>query len=383
MSTSDSGMYRVAIHADTARADLTLPSGVPVAALIAAVADLIPHRAGPESLRPYRLAEPGRAALDGTKTLSQQGIRDGSILLLTHAEYRAPRVLFDDPAEQVAAAVRTKERPWDPPARRLSAALAASALAGVAGFVAIPGGPGSPNALLAAAAAGTVALMSVPPSGCSAPVRTTLCCLAGLAVLAAVAGMAAAVTGIAPTPVGAVAAAAGVGMIRIAGRMVSAATGLARREAQVGAAHDLLTGLVAGAAALVPLGAAAVVAGTPASGAPRLVGAVFAATAGVALTLRARSHTDGVQIAALIAGGTATLGIALLGAARNTAAQWPVAAAALLVAVVLGLGFAAPGVSPLIGRGAEVIEGLALGSLAPLACWLCGLYSVARGLSLG
>ncbi|MGB3473351.1 MAG: type VII secretion integral membrane protein EccD, partial [Mycobacterium sp.] len=95
------------------------------------------------------------------------------------------------------------------------------------------------------------------------------------------------------------------------------------------------------------------------------------------------SHTDGVQIAALVAGGTATVGIALLGAARNTTAQWPAAAAVLLVAVVLGLGFAAPGVSPLIGRGAEVIEGLALGSLAPLTCWLCGLYSLARGLSLG
>lgn len=117
VSIPDSGLYRVAVHADTAHADLTLPSGVPVAALIAAVLDLMPHRTSPDLLRPYRLSEPGGNALDGTKTLSQQGIRDGSTLVLTHAECRAPRVRFDDPAEQVAAAVRAMERPWSPAAR--------------------------------------------------------------------------------------------------------------------------------------------------------------------------------------------------------------------------------------------------------------------------
>ncbi len=387
MPIPDSGLYRVAVHADTAHADLTLPSGVPVATLIASILDLMPYRASPDALRPYHLSEPGKAALDGGKTLSQQGIRDGSTLVLTHAACPAPQVLFDDPTDQVAAAVRTTERTWSPAARRLSAALTASGLAGVAGFVAIPGGPGAPNALLAVAAAGAVALMTVPPSGCGGPVRTTLCCLAGLAVLGAVAGMALAVTGIAPPRVGAVAVAAGVGMIRIAGRVAAAATELSGREdsapSRAVEAHDLLTGLVAAATALVALGAAAVVAGTPVAGAPHLVGAVFAATAGVALALRARSHTDGVQIASLIAGGTATLAIGLLGAASNTTGQWPAALAVVVVATTLGLGFAAPRASPLVRRGAEVVEGLALGSLAPLACWLCGLYSVARGLSLG
>ncbi|KLO26645.1 hypothetical protein ABW16_19280 [Mycolicibacter heraklionensis] len=387
MSIPDSGLYRVAVHADTAHADLTLPSGVPVAALIAAVLDLMPHRTSPDLLRPYRLSEPGGNALDGTKTLSQQGIRDGSTLVLTHAECRAPRVRFDDPAEQVAAAVRAMERPWSPAARRLSAALTASGLAGVAGFVVIPGGPGAPHALLAVATAGVVALLTVPPSGCGGPVRTTLCCLAGLAVLGAVAGMTVTATGIALPRVGAVAAAAGVGMIRVAGRVAAAATGLFGREdsvpSQVGQAHDLLTGLVAAAAALVTLGAAAVVAGAPVAGAPPMVCAAFAATAGMAVALRARSHTDGVQIAALVAGGAATSAIGLLGAASTTARQWPAVLAAALAAAVIGLGFVAPAASPLIRRGAEVAEAVALGSLAPLTCWLCGLYSVARGLSLG
>ncbi|WP_165797844.1 EsaB/YukD family protein [Mycolicibacter virginiensis] len=384
MANPDSGLRRVAVHADNTHADLTLPSGVPVAALIPAVVELMPHRASPDSLRPYRLSELGRPALDGTRTLSQQGIRDGSTLVLTRVECSAPQVSFDDPAEQVAAAVRTIERPWNRAARRLGAALTASGLAGVAGFVAIPGGPGAPNALLAVAATGAVALMTVPPSGCNGLVRTTLCCLAGLALLGAVAGMAVAVAGIALPQAGAAAVVAGVGMIRVAGRVAAAATGLFGREAsQVGRAHDLLTGLVSAAAAVAALGSAAVVVGAPVAEEPYLVGAVFAATAGLALVLRARSHTDGVQIAALIAGGTATSAIGLLGAAGHTTAQWPAALAVVLVVAALGLGFTAPTTSPLIRRGAEVVEGLALGSLVPLACWLCGLYSAARGLNLG
>ena len=252
MSYPDSGLCRVAVHTDTAQADLTLPSGVPVATLIAAVVDLMPQQPMAEPLRPYRLCEPGRSALDSTKTLAQQGVRDGSTLVLTHAECRAPRVLFADPAEQAAAAVRATERPWGPAARRLTAALTASGLAGVAGLVAVPGGPG---ALLAATAAGTVALMTVPSSGASGPVRTTACCLAGLAILTAVTGMAAAVTGIARPALGALAATTGVGLIRIAGRIAAAA----RRRHAPGTAHDLLTGVVAAAAALVVLGTAGAV----------------------------------------------------------------------------------------------------------------------------
>lgn len=384
MPSEDSGLCRVAIHAGTTHADLTLPSDVPVAALIPAVLDLIPRQEGPESLRPYRLAVPGRPALDGGKTLSQQGIRDGSTLLLNHAECPAPRVVFDDPAEQVAAAVQTIACPWTPAARRLSAALSASGLAGAAGFVAIPGGPGAPSALMAVAAAGAVALMTVPACGCTGLVRTVVCCLAGLAVLSAIAGMALAATGIAPSRVGAAAVVAGVGMIRIAGRVAAGVTGLSHRAAsQVARAHDLLTGLVTAATAVVVLGAATVVAGAGSTGAPQLVCAVFAATAGMAVALRARSHADAVQIASLIAGGVTTLAIGLLGVASKTTGQWPAALAVVLVAASLGLGFADPSELPLIRRGAEVVEGLALGSLVPLACWLCGWYGAARGLSLG
>ncbi|MCV7383488.1 EsaB/YukD family protein [Mycolicibacter longobardus] len=382
MSITESGLRRVTVYTDRAHADLTLPAAVPVAALIVGIADLVPHR---ESLRPYRLCEPGRSALDGTRTLAQHGIPDGAVLVLTHTEGVDPDVVFDDPAEQVAAGVRAAARPWTPVARRLTAALAASVLVGVAGFAAVPGGPGLPNALLGVAAAGTVALLAVPPSGCGSPARIMLCCLAGLAVLFAVVGMAVAVTGISVQAAGSAAGVVAVGLIRVAGRVAAGFAGLSRRPdaapPRVDCAHDLLSGLVAASAVMVVLGTAGAVAGAPVSGVPRTVGVVFAAVAGATLVLRARSHTDGVQIAILVAGGVAATGIALL-AAVSVARPCSAAVAVTLAGAALGVGFTGAR-SPVARRGAEVLEGLALGSLVPLACWLCGVYGVARGLSLG
>lgn len=371
MSIADSGLRRVAVHAETGRADLALPAGMPVAALIASVVDLMPRRDGPPALRPYRLGLPGRAPLDPSKTLAQQGIRDGAVLVLTRAGDRVTEPRFDDPAEQMAATVREALSPWHPATRRLTAALAASGLAGVAGFVAVPGGPGAPNALLAVAAAGTVAAAAVPSSGCSGPVRATLCCLAGLAVAAAVVGMACAATGMSLQAAGAVGTAVAVGVVRMAGRIAL----VSRRAARE--AHDLLTGLVAASAAAVVLGSLGVAAG---QAVPRPVGVAFAAVAGVALLLRARSHSDSRQIAALLAGGVTTIGTAVLTAGSG---PWPAAVALALAGVAIGAGFAAPPASPLARRAAEVLESLALGALVPLACWLCGVYGAARGLSLG
>jgi hypothetical protein len=375
------------VHADTVHADLALPAGVPVAALVASIVDLLPRRDGPPTLRPYRLARPGRAALDGSQTLAQHGICDGTVLVLTRADNLAAEPRFDDPAEQVAATVRTTAWPWTRPARRLSAALAASGLAGVAGFVAVPGGPGTPNALLAAAASGTVAVLAMPSGSCSGPVRTTLCCLAGLAVVAAVVGTACAATGVSLQAVGAATVPGALRLVRTAGRVAIMIAGLSRRAAAAHtvAAHDLMSGLIAASAVAMVLGTAGVAIGEPVAGVPHLVGVAFAAAAGAALLLRARSHTGGSQIAALVTGGVVAMGIAVLSAAADAAPHrpWPAAVAITLSGASVGFGFAAPVRSPLARRGAEVLEGLALGTLVPLACWLCGIYGAARGLSLG
>ncbi|WP_205868960.1 EsaB/YukD family protein, partial [Mycolicibacter senuensis] len=108
MAGSDSGLRRVAVYADTGHADLALPAAVPVALLVGAVVDLVSGSEGPQPasvpagplpLRPYRLAQPGRPPLDGSKTLGQQGICDGAVLVLTCADDIAPEPRFDEPAE--------------------------------------------------------------------------------------------------------------------------------------------------------------------------------------------------------------------------------------------------------------------------------------------
>lgn len=396
MAGADSGLRRVAVYADTGHVDLALPATVPVALLVAAIVDLASGRdgtqpasgpAGPLPPCPYRLAQPGRPPLDGSKTLGQQKICDGAVLVLTRADDVAPEPRFDDPAEQVAASARATAHPWRPAARRLTAALAASGLAGVAGFVAVPGGPGAPNVLLAMAAAGTVAAMAVPSSGCGGTTRAMLCCLAGLVILAAVAGTACAATGVSVQALGAVAAAGGLGLIRVAGRIAMLGAGSSQRPtaSHAVAAHDLLCGMIAGATAAVVLGAAGVAAGEPVTGVPGPVGVAFVVAAGAALLLRARSHTDGAQIATLLAGGAAAMGIAVLSAALDEAPHrpWPAVVAVAASGIAVVLGFTAPIRSPLARRGAEVLESMALGALVPLACWLCGLYGAVRGLNLG
>lgn len=383
MPIRESGLRRVTVYTDSAHADLTLPAGVPVTTLIAGITDLVPHDG---QLLPYLLCEPGGTALDGAKTLAQHDICDGAVLVLTHQEPIEPSLFFDDPAEQVATGVRQSPLRWSRAARRPATALVAAELAGVAGFVAVPGGPGAPNVVLAVAAAGTVALLGVAPSGCPEPTRTVLCWLAGVAVLAAVAGMTVAVTGISLRCVGAVTGTVAIGLLRAAGRMAAAFAGLSRPSAapRVERAQHLLTGMVTAAAAVVVLSAAGVVIEAPPDGVPPVVGALFAAASGAVLALRARSHTDGVQIAALIAGGAAATGIAVVAAALDGAVHpvWPAALAGALAGAASYAGFRAPADSPLLRRGAEILEGVALGALAPLACWLCGLYGAARGLGL-
>jgi hypothetical protein len=199
--------------------------------------------------------------------------------------------------------------------------------------------------------------------------------------------MACAATGVSLQAVGAATVVGALGLVRIAGRVAIMVAGLSRRSAAVHtvAALDLMSGLILGSAAAVALGTAGVAIGEPVAGVPRLVGVAFAGAAGTALLLRARSHTDGSQITALVSGGVAAVGIAVLSATADAAPHlsWPAAVAMALSGAAVGFGFAAPIRSPLARRGAEVLEGLALGTLVPLACWLCGIYGAARGLGLG
>ena len=60
------------------------------------------------------------------------------------------------------------------------------------------------------------------------------------------------------------------------------------------------------------------------------------------------------------------------------------AVTAMLAAAGIYLGFVAPAISlsPVVRRGVEVVECLALVATVPLTCWICGLYNAVRGLNL-
>jgi type VII secretion integral membrane protein EccD len=302
-----------------------------------------------------------------------------------------PTPRFDDLAEQVSATVNSRTRPWTPRATRLAAGLAAVWLAGVGGFVAVPGGPGAPNALLAAAAAAAVAVLAMQVADGGATM-TAVCCLA---VPAAVAALAAVLTPVSPQVISALTVVASIGLLQAAARVSVRAAGLVQRaqkappptagvDDQTTRAHDLLSGMVAGLSAAAVLGVVGAAIGVNTSGAPRFGGAALAAVSGAALLLRARWHTDRAQIAALVSGGIASLTVALLAAAATTPQHvaWLCATAVALAGTALYLGSATPVVSPVTRRGIELFEYLVLAAVVPAACWVCGCYGAARGLNL-
>ena len=281
----------------------------------------------------------------------------------------------------------------------LTLGLVATGFAALAGLLAVPGGPGAPNALLAtAAAAASAAALRV--MGCGAAVFSALCCFAAVAATAAIVATVSA----APLPaIGAASAAISLVLVEASAPMSIMLAGLSpqlesepaaprdelaphRLSAKVVSANTWLTSLVVAFSASAALGAIGTAAGPYSAGGPRWLGIVFAAVTGCVLLLRARSQRDPARTVALIASGIATLSATLVIAAaaypRDT--LYIAAAATMLAAAALCLGFItrARTLSPVARRSVELLEYLALAVIVPLACWICGLYSTARGLKL-
>lgn len=391
MSYPNPRLCRVSLRADTATVDLALPAGVPIVELLPAVVDIL--AIGADGWRidrpaaPYRLARPGAGTLDSSKTLAQHAIRDGTVLLLTRALDELPVPRFHDPAEQVSAAAQAMTRPWTSAAARCTAGVTATGLAAVAGFVAVPGGPGAPNVLLAAVAAATAAVLAMH-LGETGPTLTALCCVTVLAAAAALAGV---LSAISLHGIGALAAAASIGLLHAATRLSIALAGLTQRAGLAPAglddrtvrAHHLLTGLVAGLSTAATLGALGAVAGVHTGHSPRFGGIAVAGVIGAALLLRARSHTDRTQIAALLIGGSTAIGGSLAAAAASVPHYALGLAAAAAAAAGAALYLGGRPVSPLATcRAVELLEYAVLTALAPLTCWICGCYGTVRGLSL-
>jgi len=285
---------RVSVYAGESHTDLALPSGVPVGSLIPQIVDIA---AAPLLGEPahYRLSTPGAAALDESKTLAQNGIRDGTVLVLSTSPAPLPAPRFDDPSHAVATLLAATTRPPTSAAGRLTAALAAGWLATVgtlvlickafeahgighvgaaagvlaaaggialsagaiahrgfgdtiagltlgllatgfataAGLLVVPGGPGAPNALLATTAAAATAVLALRITGCGS---ATFTAIGGFALLAAVAALVAAVGSAPPRVIGAACALLSLALIEVSARMSILLAGLSPQPAVTAAA---------------------------------------------------------------------------------------------------------------------------------------------------
>ena len=260
----------------------------------------------------------------------------------------------------------------------------ATAFAAVTGFLAVPGAPSLPNVVLAAAATVATSVLAMRVSGCGAVTLTAISCVATIIALAALAGV---ITAAPLRAVGSVSALVSLGLLSVVPRVSLMLAGLSQQsppkdlDTKAIRADNWLTSLLA---ALLSVAAAGAIV-TVLAGAPRLCCIAFGALTAALLLLRARSDDPRRTLVFLACGITltaTTFGVVALSMPSNGA--WTAAMTATLAAAAIYLGFVAPAIplSPLIQRGVEVLECLALVAMVPMTSWVCGLYNAVRGLNL-
>ncbi|MEZ0070136.1 type VII secretion integral membrane protein EccD [Streptacidiphilus sp. MAP12-20] len=169
------------------------------------------------------------------------------------------------------------------------------------------------------------------------------------------------------------------------------AVDLSRIAVQARRGHELLVGMVGGCAAVV-LGSSVVLAFSNSTW-PELL----ALALGVSTMLRARLFRHTSQVLCLLAAGLGSLALLILGLAlhmplflytnmRNTSAVdvrtlAMAAGIAVAAAILVGIALVVPnkGVSPFWGRILDLVDGLTLASLIPLALAVLDVYGTVRG----
>lgn len=142
-------LARVTILAKHTQVDMAIPVDVPVALVIPSVVDMVDHHnlvndfdTDGEQFEPHEwvLARIGQPPFSNSLSLSEQGVRDGELLMLESAEHIAPTPLFDDIMYNVAIADADHFRGWTPRTARLTGSILAVAimLTGCFGLLAAP-----------------------------------------------------------------------------------------------------------------------------------------------------------------------------------------------------------------------------------------------------
>ncbi|MEU6353435.1 type VII secretion integral membrane protein EccD [Streptomyces sp. NPDC047072] len=129
MSTvSATGFCRVTVAAPNSRIDVALPEDVPLSDVYPEILRLSGQT--PEETAPtgYNLVRRDGSVLDDGRSLAEQQIRDGELLLLRPFADSLPPAVFDDVVDAVAAAVEADRRSWNDGMMRTVGLLAGALL---------------------------------------------------------------------------------------------------------------------------------------------------------------------------------------------------------------------------------------------------------------
>ncbi|MHA0285880.1 type VII secretion integral membrane protein EccD [Mycobacterium sp. C3-094] len=429
---------RVAVHLPRQQlsADLVLPAACPVALLLPALVDSVVGEAAHETdAARWYLAPAAGPPLDPAKSLNDNGVRDGDLMLLTDHPMPSPRVRAGGTTAAIITACREPvpgDGGWEAAVAAIAllvlaallgwtgcaegqesalwvgAAIAvAAAVAAVGGRVAVPlssalgVGAVSHSAVAGAlAAAGSAGAVVVTFAAAAATAMAVCLCIlqghngsgldsvlagcaaaGGATVLAGAVGVwAADDAGV----IGALLTGVSVAALGAAAPVAMTVTGIGPTRRAVGprrarAAHRALTGLTAGWSGTAVAGCALVAA---AANETRAVAGVFAVVLGVLLILRQRVHTDPVRRRTLSGAGAATLVIALVVAVTTDppTAPWWCCGVAVTGAALLSL--PRREWNPLARSAVRGLEYVATVALVPLCAWLVGAYDAISAVDL-
>lgn len=408
---------RITVHADGAGGrqayDLVVCAHTPVAELLPGLVDVVAGDA--EGGVRWRLSHTMGPPLDESMSLTDNGIHDGDVAILTSDRGRVHGLLAVEPVRAIAGAggrvsgIALVDLCWAwlmltvsvvmsgsgsladagviaccaaatcwraVAGRRPALAVTGVTVAGAAGFTAVPSVAAAPNVLLGAA---VVFAASATMSRLVREARTALTAVGSAAALAVAV---AAVTAGYALPLAAAGVAMTVGgfaLLTVAPRCAALFAGVQPRHAvepppdllvRAEEAHSVLTGLIGGSAVATAAGAALL-----ARDSPGLPAVAFLTVSAVLLLLRVRTHVGDPRRIALSAAAMASVTAALFVVATADPARigWLTAG---LVVILIAAAVIRP--KPALTRGLDALDHLCGALLVPLACWVLGWYTVAR-----
>ena len=414
-------MCRVSIRSAHRDTDLALPADLPICELMPTVVDVI---GADLSGRDVRLARTGGDVLDAARSLTQCGVFDGELLILTAVAEPTRHPPFDL-GDAVADAVRrvdlsmwvgrtattTAAVLWSAtvvavllmhndsaaatagtgcataisalvgavirrrdPGLAVTLGVVAAALAGLTAHLAVLGLPGF---LLAMSAVSATSLVAWRLLDCG---TETFLPVAAMTMAAAAATLAESLGWLSPPGVGPVLTAVSLAVLALAPRLAARLSGLSPSawpddvEHRAASARRLLTSLVTATAGACALGTlvTAVLAVRP------LEASALIAVAAAMLLLRIRFHPDRAVVLAIGSGVAICAVIGLVAVRSPWAGPWlcglPIAGAVITTA----LGTADLSPSPTADRVMSVAEYAAGAAVVPLACATAGLFTAIR-----